>query len=134
MQLTFNSSQTLSETATQFSGYFSLLKIEFFNTNHSAHEGTLPSEILDKNLTWESLGVKKELVIEFDAAFSVVKMESLIKEITGVGAQIYRNSHGTWLQTTATDSLTLAEQQEKAEEYAHSVDDSEEVGDYHEQE
>ena len=59
--------------------------------------------------------------------------ESIFRNL-GFGVQVMRNSKGVWLQTSATDKWTLAEQQARAQEMAGDTQEESEIGDYHEQE
>jgi hypothetical protein len=71
--------------------------------------------------------------IEFDQSTSVADFESIFRNL-GFGVQVMRNSKGVWLQTSATDKWTLAEQQARAQEMAGDTQEESEIGDYHEQE
>lgn len=110
--------QTLREIQTAFQAQFPFLKIEFYDTAHSAGEGSPAcQQILNTNQTIAEIKqMPTSRVFEIDGDMKVVNLERNFYEIYGIDAQVFRNSGGAWLQTTVTDYWTLNEQNNKAKE------------------
>jgi hypothetical protein len=132
MKLTIEITDNFEKTQQQFSSFFPLLKIEFYDSRHKAGEGTHKSHELPFSSEWSSF-ISKNTSIQLLENMKVSEFEKLFSETTGLGVQVFRKSKSAWLQTIATDSWTLHEQQLKAEEMENPVDDSIEPEDYHEQ-
>jgi hypothetical protein len=133
MYITIEPTQQLVDTNNNFQKFFGLLRLDFYASVHNSGELSTELEALDYETTWSELGLKSEHKIEFEKSTSVSEFEGKFKAL-GFGVQVMRNSKGVWLQTSATDDWSLAEQQARAEEMSGHVQDEREVGDYHEQE
>jgi hypothetical protein len=132
MKLTIEITDNFEKTQQQFSSFFNLLKIQFYDANHRAGEGTDKSHELPLNSEWSSY-LTKNCSIDLSENMKVSEFEKLFSETTGVGVQVFRKSNTAWLQTIATDSWSLKEQQLKSEEMERPVQESVEPEDYHEQ-
>jgi hypothetical protein len=64
----------------------------------------------------------------------VSELEQQFQDIFEISAQVFRKNGDYWLQTTATDSWTLGEQNSRARESMGIVATEDEPGDYREQE
>lgn len=103
------------EIQQEFSEMFPHLKIEFFSTRkHVEGEGSPVGEQLDIALTLESCRTKHVAGdLKIHPLMSVAALEKAFAEKYGLNAQVFRKSGNLWLQTTATDSWSLEEQNRK---------------------
>jgi hypothetical protein len=133
MYITIEPQQTLGITNNNFQKFFGMLRLDFYASTHESGELSDDLEPLDYDKTWSEIGLKLEQKISFDKSTTVAAFEAMFKNL-GLGVQVMRNSKGVWLQTSATDDWSLAEQQARAQEMSGDVQDEREIGDYHEQE
>ena len=97
-----------------FSKLFPALKVEFFSGQHSVGEGSPIRTRLDAELTLgqvRSAHTEGEFLIRGD--MTVGQFEREFFERFGLNIQILRRSGNLWMQTTATDSWTLEQQNQK---------------------
>ncbi len=133
MYITIEPSHTLGDTNANFQKFFGMLRLDFYASTHDSGELSEDLEAFDYAKPWSELGLEAEQKIDFDKSTTVAQFEALFKQF-GLGVQVMRNSKGVWLQTSATDDWSLAEQQVRAQEMAGDIQDEREIGDYHEQE
>lgn len=97
-----------------FNQMFPALKIEFFSGSHTPGEGSPMKTKLDSEQTLKVVRSKHTegdfLVSE---TMTVAGFEQEIFDRYGLNAQVFRRSGNIWIQTTATDSWTLEEQNRK---------------------
>jgi hypothetical protein len=118
----------ISELKASFSKRFPNLKIEFFS-------GTTRKIVGDEQLEVQQLsGRKPQGSLHITGLTTVAEMEKLFIQRYGLHAEVFRQSGNVWLQTTATDSWTLDEQNHEARESLRPVSPQKEETDYHEQE
>lgn len=125
--------KTLREVKEEFHRKFTHLKIEFYSGSHQRGQGSHQSDLLEPELT---LGQVRTLHNEGDfriePQMSVGEFEQKFLSKYGLNVQVFRKSGNLWMQTTATDSWTLAEQNRKGgaseEAYIEKVAVAEEEG------
>lgn len=104
----------LREVKEEFHRKFTHLKIEFYSGTHQRGQGSHKSEVLDAEL---SIGQVRTLHNEgdfrIDPQSPVGAFEQKFLAKYGLNVQVFRKSGNLWMQTTATDSWTLAEQNRK---------------------
>ena len=106
-----NNSKQLNELQKEFNQVFPYLKIEFFSKPHEEGNGSNEADILDSKLTvGEVRNNDTDGFIPVDGEIPVGIFENLFKDNFGLYVQVYRKSHGKWLQTWVTDLWTLEEQ------------------------
>ena len=117
MEIHINKTKTINSIQEEFQKHFPYLKIEFYNHAHSQGEGSLKKNTLNSNLTIEAVQ-KHELsdTIKINGLTKVGDLESAFAKNFGLSVQVFRKSGKLWLQTTATDNWTLAEQNQIAAE------------------
>ncbi|HAD10809.1 MAG TPA: hypothetical protein DCF33_00065 [Saprospirales bacterium] len=115
MQLELSSNKTIGSLQTEFSTSFPGLKIVFFSKPHGEHKGSAAKFLIqDKNLTLGQLSPDiKSGSIQVFPELVVWQLEKQFEEGFGLHVQVFRKSGRTWLETSVTDDLTLAEQQAK---------------------
>ncbi len=106
--------KTLREVKLEFQEKFRWLKLEFYRRGHEAGEGSPEKEHYDDSLTiGQARGIHTEGEMSIHGNLKVSSLEEEFRERYGLYVQVFRRSGEVWLQTTATDDWTLAEQNEK---------------------
>ena len=102
------------EIQQEFHEKFPYLKIEFYKKSHEAGEGNPDKEKLDPYKTIGEVRTKHESgELSIHGNVKVETLEQRFEDDYGLHVQVYRKSNDVWLQTTATDSWTLSEQNER---------------------
>ncbi len=111
--------KTLLELQEEFNGKFPYLKIEFYKKAHGVNESSRKKDQLDLSKT---IGEVRTIHIEGDLSTDghqkVSTLERHFLDNYGLSAQVFRKSGNIWLQTSATDNWTLADQNRKGAEDA----------------
>lgn len=97
-----------------FSQLFPYLKLSFYSASHHVGEGTPKKSELNANQTIAAvrrIHSEGELFISPD--MTVAELEAQFSTQYGLNAQVFRKSGNLWIQTTATDAWTLADQNRK---------------------
>jgi len=90
------------------------LKLEFYAKSHAEGEGSPVQERLDGNQRLSEVRtVHTEGDLAIDPEMSVSEFEQLFADRYGLNAQVFRRSGNLWMQTTSTDSWSLAQQNRK---------------------
>ena len=117
MKLVIDKTQKLITIQNEFQKQFPFLKIEFYKHTHSLGLGSPKKNTLNSELTIGD--VKKNNLsgtIKINGLLKVAELETAFAKTFGLSVQVFRKSGNVWLQTTATDDWTLAEQNQKAME------------------
>lgn len=102
------------EIQNEFQKVFPNLKIEFYNEPHDPGKGSTPRVHLPSEYELGTIGFKgneEELTLHENMA--VQEFESKLSDEFSLFVQVFRKSGNLWMQTTATDSWTLSEQNRK---------------------
>jgi len=117
MRLQISPNRLVSDVQKDFNSVFPFLKIEFFRNKGSQQPDLPASHIVPHN---QKIGNIQSAIsdgnVEINADMKVKDIEKLFKEQFSLLAQIFRRSGNLWLQTTMTDNLTLAQQNEHGRE------------------
>ena len=104
----------LRDVKEEFHRKFSHLKIEFYKGAHTSGEGSHFAEQLDAELTLGAVRLFSGAGdFYIDPQMAVAEFEQKFRENYGLNVQVFRKSGNLWMQTTATDFWTLAEQDRK---------------------
>lgn len=123
MKLVIDDTRTIAQVQEDFNKAFPLLKLEFFKKAHGVQGESDKSELLPSCSTLRSWrGNHQTGEMHITASMTVAEVEQEFSKAFGLNAQIFRLSGNKWLQTTVTDSWTLAEQQEQAEMLQHPAE------------
>lgn len=102
------------EIQREFNEKFPYLKLEFYKSAHEAGEGSPEDKKLDPYKTVAEVRTKhKSGDLSLHGNVKVETLEHRFEQDYGLHVQVYRKSGDIWLQTTATDSWTLSEQNDK---------------------
>lgn len=117
MQLEINHSTKAGSIKESFHNKFPFLKIEFVNKPHFLGEATPGSRVIHDNVTLGNItGTLKEGFITITEDDSVATIEQTFQEQFGLPVQVFRKHKDVWIETTATDSFTLARENEIGKE------------------
>lgn len=95
----------------EFNKLYPYLKIEFFDTPNQNGEGTDEIHLIDPNTHLNKMNMDlRSGTISTNKKLQVREFEKMFETTFGLYVQVYRKSHGKWLQTWATDIWTLEEQ------------------------
>ena len=99
----------------EFKNTFPFLKIEFFSISHEIREGSDEKYLLDNELTVGEVREKNIAgFLSLNEDMPVGVFEKLFESSFELNVQVYRKSHGKWLQTWASDVWTLGEQNNRS--------------------
>lgn len=116
MDLYLSPDKTIGALQTEFTEAFEGLKIVFFSKPHAEHKGSAAKFLIqDRDMLLSQLVPNLKPGTILIAPETVVwDMEKVFESEYGLHVQLFRKSGRTWLETSVTDNLTLAEQQAKA--------------------
>jgi hypothetical protein len=98
----------------EFHQKFPYLKLEFYSGEHKVGETSPAKTHLDGALLLKNVRtIHAEGDLYIRENMSVSELEQLFLTKYGLNAQVFRRSGNLWLQTSATDHWTLAEQDRK---------------------
>ncbi len=116
MKLHIDDSKTIKEIQNEFIDVFKYIKIEFFSKAHKSGEGSAKKDLLEHD---KKLGEIRTKHVEGDILITptmlVSEVESIFENSFGIHAQVFRKQNNVWLETTNSDSWTLAKQIETGE-------------------
>ncbi|HOS49086.1 MAG TPA: hypothetical protein PLG57_10645 [Bacteroidia bacterium] len=122
MRLTIGGDTRLSSLQSDFNNYFPYLKIEFFKIPHRIGEALAKNLIYDKNkMVRDCRLMKSEGVLEFSNSMTVSDFEDKFQKEFGLSVQVFRRSGNVWLETSATDSWTLEQQNSEGAELSSGL-------------
>lgn len=131
MEIHIDRKRRLSDIQEDFKKRFPYLKVEFFTSQGAGRK----ENMIDARKTVGELSdLKDDLTLKINGLMTVTEVEKMIKDNTGLHAEVFRKSGKVWLRTSATDSWTLDEQNHEAREAEVRKDENPEQPDYHEQE
>ena len=108
----------LKDLKLAFREVFPNLKIEFYSSPHQNGEGTSEEYLLDDSLRVRSgTGKAQPGYISLNEKMKVGDFESIFREQFGLNAQVFRRTYQGWLQTWASDTWTLEEQNNRAKSF-----------------
>jgi hypothetical protein len=124
MVIHINSKHKLSSLQKEFSSFFPFLKLEFFRKKHNDMEGSAKRYLVshDTSLS-ELLNTETLAQYSFSAETTVSTIEQDLEAQFGLHAQVFRKSGNVWIETTLTDSWTLAHQNEEGQELSSKSND-----------
>lgn len=124
MSISILENRRLSELQQDFNALFPFLKIEFFKAPHSIGEGSAKNQLHDNNRIVSDCRLKKsEGVLQIHEGMTVSDLEAKFFDDFGLSAQIFRKSGNVWLETSATDSWTLRQQNDEGAELSIRINE-----------
>lgn len=126
--------KTIRVIQEEFNRLFPALKIEFYTTPHSNKTGTSEKYHIKNTSRLKEISTDVATKsVTVNSSLTVTDLEQKIQDNFRVGAQVFRKSGNVWLQTTATDNLTLEEQNKKGLESSFTEPQNRSELDYREQ-
>ena len=108
---------TIEQVQDKFSEHFPFLKLEFFKSAHEAEAGSPKDGLINsKKIIGDIRTRQSEGELSIHGNQKVSTLESHFEDNYGLHVQVFRKSGKVWLETTKTDSWTLAEQNKMGEE------------------
>jgi hypothetical protein len=105
---------TLLDIQVAFNQTFPFLKLEFYKGTHDSGEGSpVRTQLNARQSLAKVRKVHTEGELHISADMTVAELENAFQDRYGLNAQVFRKSGNLWMQTTATDSWTLGEQNRK---------------------
>lgn len=121
--LKISGSQHLDSIKEDFNKGFSFLKLEFFKGSHGSNEPSAKKELVKGNpLLGNLVKTNVEGYIDIVPSMTVAQLEQLFFDKFGLNVQVFRKSGMVWLETSATDNMTLKGQNELGMEKSKPVE------------
>lgn len=135
MEIKLSSESRISEVKDSFHREFPFLKLEFFNPlaneNERFHIRNLITD--EYRMLGEIAGMQKPGYVRIYEHRTVAEVEHCFRDCFGLYVQVFRKSGDQWIETTSTDSRTLAEQNKEGEEKSVPLKIERSEEDIHEQ-
>lgn len=110
MKIEIHSDMRIKDLKKQFHASFPFLKIEFFDAAHRMNESSARADMIGNEVLLSDLIPGVEGAVEFTALTGVHAFEQLFSTQFGLHVQVFRNSGGVYVETTATDDWSLGQQ------------------------
>lgn len=125
MEILIDRNKKLSALQSDFQKLFPFLKIEFYNQFHEEQEGSLKEVILNHDLSIKEVTDHAlPRVIKISGKMTAEELETAFADIYGLSVQVFRKAGGIWIQTIATDNLTLDELNQRASQFPKIQEDT----------
>lgn len=109
-----DNSKFISDIQTEFNQKFPALKLEFYQGSHIEGKPSPSRQQLPNRLRIADVpGTHAAGNLTISEDMTVAQLEAAFLHHFGLNAQVFRRSGNLWLQTSATDHWTLAEQNRK---------------------
>ncbi|HEY6162803.1 MAG TPA: hypothetical protein VI112_16350 [Bacteroidia bacterium] len=116
MELIINDHRKIHAIQEEFTKLFPFLHLEFFLKPHDMNGPSPKKEMLNNTKTLgECRTVHSKGGMSIAPGMSVAGLEELFRDRYGLFVQVMRRSGDHWLETTATDHWTLAQQNAQGE-------------------
>ena len=123
MKLIISDQQTIAEVKKQFNEAFPYLDLDFFYKQHKPGRPSNFKFLAKNTIKLSDLKIDQlteEIVITPN--MSVNLLEQSFGKRYGLGVQVFRKSGKVWLETTITDTWTLAEQNAEGESLSKGIE------------
>ena len=111
MQLSLTNQKKVKEVKEAFNRFFPYLKIEFFPGKHSVGSSSFLDERASPNTCLGTITrAMKEGIITIRPEDTVASVEQRFQREFGLPVQVFRQTKDIWIETSDTDTMTLAEQ------------------------
>jgi hypothetical protein len=122
LQLVVDDHRTIAAVKEDFNKAFPYLKIEFFKQPHGPGQGSARKNMYDDSVEIRLIRKKPGSDrAEIRSAMKVHDFEKQLESDFGLHVQVFRKSGNVWLETSATDSWTLDEQNEEGKSLAQQL-------------
>ena len=115
MLLEIDDYKTIADLQDRFSECFPYLKIEFYEKPHHWQEETATALQLRSEMRIGAIRKKHDPgILNIVSEDKTGTIEKTFRKQFGLHVQIFRRHKNSWVQTSASDALTLSEQMELA--------------------
>lgn len=122
MRIKVSDERKLSAIQADFNALFPFLKVEFFKSPHKIGEASMKSLLYDNSRNVRDCRLRHqdgELV--FAPEMKVNEFEEKCLKEFGLSVQVFRKSGNVWLETSATDSWSLKQQNDEGAELSLQI-------------
>ncbi len=119
MLLVISKERTINDLQLDFSTNYPYLKLEFYKLQQYEPDFPVKKHLLH-TATLRMAGLKESGLLEIRDEMTVADLEKAFHNEFGLEVQVSRKSGMIWLETTMTDSWTLAKQNEHGREISIS--------------
>jgi hypothetical protein len=117
MELVLTYQETVKDIKKQFSSLFPYLKLECFTEPHVAGQGSPYRKMVPQSTQLGEIdGILREGELALKPDTTVKELELAFQQGFGLPVQVFRKQKEVWIETTRTDNLTLAEQNQMGRE------------------
>ena len=104
MILHIQNSLMVEDVQDHFSECFPWLKLEFYSKPHRSKKASSEKDLVDPKTTiTEITKDHKAGTLEIKSSDTVGYIETALKNLFGLNAQIFRKENNSWIQTTTSD-------------------------------
>lgn len=122
MKISVEDNRVLSEVQVEFNNCFPYLKLEFFKAPHKIGEGSAKKLLMDNRRRIKDCRSRnKSGDLIFSAETTVAELERCFYQDFGLSVQVFRRSGNVWLETSATDTWTLMQQNSEGAELSYHI-------------
>jgi hypothetical protein len=122
MMIKISNERRLSGLQADFNALFPFLKIEFFKTPHKIGEALAKNLIhVNSRFVRDCRVSKTEGDLIINEQMTVNELEEQFLSKFGLSAQVFRKSGNVWLETSATDSWSLRQQNDEGAELSRQI-------------
>ncbi|MBL0341701.1 MAG: hypothetical protein IPP71_12620 [Bacteroidetes bacterium] len=101
----------LSAIKSDFNTVFPFLKLEFFKAGHNISEASSKKELISKDLKVNDIRKATHTgSLAVTPALTVSELEMTFRDKFELNVQVFRKSGTVWLETSATDNMSLSQQ------------------------
>jgi hypothetical protein len=120
MKIAINDHRKIFAIQEEFNQIFPYLKLEFFSKPHKPGGASPKHLVKHHSMTLGECRTEHHKGdITIVPEMKVCDLEQNFGDVYGLGVQVFRKSGKSWLETTVTDSWTLAEQNKQGEELSN---------------
>ena len=117
MKIEINDNRKIFAIQKEFNSTFPYLKLEFFSRPHTTGGPSSKKFVTHNSKSLlECRTIHTSGTVTITPSMTVSELEQHFKDVFGLNVQVFRRSGKTWLETTATDSWTLQEQNTQGKE------------------
>lgn len=118
MEINLRNESTIADVKDAFHKKFPFLKLEFFYATEDKAKRYHVNNVITDGQTklGEIAGMNKPGYVRIHEYRTVADVEHCFRDCFGLCVQVFRKSGNSWIETTATDQWTLAEQNQSGME------------------
>ena len=105
-----------------FAECFPWLKLELYSKSHGSRKSSDEKDLIAPGTKISDITRNHKVgILEIKSSDTVGHIETMLKTLFGLNAQIFRKENRCWIQTTTSDKYSLIQQKEFSEHAATSL-------------